>query len=58
MYIDGTELKMQVGTIIDGYDISPMIQNGRTLVPLRYISEAVGANVTWVESTKSIEIVK
>lgn len=56
--IDGTELKMQVGVEIEGYDISPVIQNGRTLVPLRYISEAIGANVTWVPSTKAIEIVR
>lgn len=58
LYIDDTELKMQVGTIIEGYGTSPLIQNGRTLVPLRYIAEGIGSNVTWIPSTKSIKIVR
>lgn len=28
-------------------DLAPFTKNGRTLVPLRFISEAFGANVTW-----------
>ena len=35
-----------------------MIQDNRTLVPLRYISEQLNANVLWVPSQKAIEIVK
>ena len=37
-------------------DTAPVILNGRTLVPLRFISENFGANVIWHEETKTIDI--
>jgi exo-beta-1,3-glucanase (GH17 family) len=37
-------------------DVAPKIEDGRTLVPLRAISEALGAQVTWSESTQTIII--
>jgi len=44
--------------IIDGtpqtYDQMPVIVNGRTMVPLRGIFEALGARVNWVDATKTI----
>jgi hypothetical protein len=30
-------------------DLAPFIQNGRTLVPLRFIAESFGAQVDWIE---------
>jgi len=30
-------------------DLAPFIQNGRTLVPLRFIAESFGAKVEWIE---------
>lgn len=56
--ITSTELKMQIGTVIEGYGIAPFIQNDRTLVPLRYVAETIGANVVWIPSMNTIEIVK
>jgi hypothetical protein len=35
---------------------APVIISGKTLVPLRFIGEALGASVEWVASTKSILI--
>lgn len=35
------------------FDAQPFIENDRTLVPLRKIFEAVGANVEWDDSTKT-----
>ena len=35
---------------------APVIVSGKTLVPLRFIGEALGASVEWVASTKSILI--
>ena len=35
---------------------APFINNGRTMVPLRLIVEAFGAEVTWDEATKGITI--
>lgn len=37
-------------------DVPPIIQNGRTLVPLRFISESLGAKVDWDNKTSSITI--
>ncbi len=37
-------------------ETAPMIYNGSTLVPLRFISEAFGASVFWVEATRTVEI--
>ncbi len=34
-----------------------IIVNGRTMVPVSYISEALGAEVTWNQEMQKIEIV-
>lgn len=48
--------------ILDGqtlsFDVPPMIENGRTLVPLRAIFEAMGATVSWDDATKTASAVK
>lgn len=45
---------------VDGYylytDVSPIVVNGRTLVPLRAISEALGCNVQWFPSVQGVDI--
>jgi len=38
-------------------DAAPFIQNGRTLVPLRFVSEAFGAEVEYDPATTAISIV-
>lgn len=47
--IDGT---------LQNYDVMPVIESGRTLVPMRGIFEALGAVVGWDETTKSVIGVK
>ncbi len=37
-------------------DSPPVIVNGRTMVPLRFISESIGAEISWQAETKSIHI--
>ncbi len=48
--------------ILDGqridFDVQPVIENGRTLVPLRAIFEALGANVQWEGSTQTVTATK
>jgi hypothetical protein len=39
-------------------DVPPQIVNGRTLVPIRAISESLGAKVEWDGETKTINIIK
>ncbi len=38
------------------FDVSPVIEDGRTLVPLRAISELLGLNVEWNADTKTVTI--
>ncbi|MCH7324019.1 copper amine oxidase N-terminal domain-containing protein [Solibacillus sp. MA9] len=40
------------------YDISPVVQNNRTLVPIRFISEELGFEVEYTESSGTISIKK
>ncbi len=37
-------------------DVAPKIVNGRTFVPIRFISEAFGAEVSWDGATKTVTI--
>ena len=39
-------------------DVPPMIVGGRTLVPVRAISESLGVSVDWVEETQTVVLVK
>lgn len=45
MVVDGQELHM---------DVPPQIRNGRTLVPMRAIFEALGATITWDGRTETV----
>ena len=37
-------------------DAAPMSVNGRTLVPVRFVGQWLGAAVTWDESARCVEI--
>ena len=39
-------------------DAAPFISNGRTLVPVRYLAEALGAQTNWDATTQKITITK
>lgn len=40
------------------FDVPPVIKEGRTLIPVRAISEGFGAEVVWDEATKTVTITK
>lgn len=40
------------------FDVPPMIDNGRTMVPLRAIFEQMGATVSWDDATQTASAVK
>lgn len=48
----------EIKVLVDGnqleFDVAPVIEDGRTLVPMRAIFEALGADVDWNESSKTI----
>jgi hypothetical protein len=58
-----SQMQLSIGSklaIIDGRITqlleAPRIQNGRTMVPLRFIGEAFGADVTWDQVTKEVTV--
>ncbi len=44
------------GSIDVFLDVEPQIINGSTMVPVRFIGESSGADVSWLESTKTVVI--
>ena len=56
--IDGKVLRMTIDQTIAGFDAAPVIINSRTYVPIRYVAEALGANVEWIADTQQIIIEK
>ena len=49
VYVNGTELT---------FDVPPMLENDRTLVPMRAIFEALGAEVSWYPEDRTIVAVR
>lgn len=47
-----------ISIVVDGRlispDVPPYFQNGRTMVPFRFIAEALGCRVTWDEQRQSV----
>jgi hypothetical protein len=37
-------------------DVVPIIKNGRTLLPLRALSESLDFNVEWIDEERKVEI--
>lgn len=51
-------IKVQLDNRALVFDVPPVIENGRTVVPLRAIAEALGAAVNWEEKTRTVIIQK
>ncbi|OQB15583.1 MAG: Arylsulfatase precursor [Firmicutes bacterium ADurb.Bin193] len=54
--IGSTEAKVNGATKV--LDAPAMLYQDRTMVPLRFISEALGADVEWVEATNTVKITR
>lgn len=52
------ENKADVNDEIIVFDTKAELKNSRTMVPLRFISEALGAKVNWINDTRTVEIVE
>ncbi|MBP2026456.1 hypothetical protein J2Z35_000245 [Acetoanaerobium pronyense] len=54
---DASALTYAKGIILDGQqietDVAPIIESGRTLVPVKGVLESMGATVTWDQETKT-----
>ncbi|MEO6909018.1 MAG: copper amine oxidase N-terminal domain-containing protein, partial [Abditibacteriaceae bacterium] len=60
---DATNLRLQIGSstaYVNGnpvrLDVPAQVVLGRTLVPLRFVSEAMGAQVAWNPATQTVSI--
>lgn len=51
-YVDGVEKRIDA----DNSKVAPSIKEGRTLVPVRFIAESFGANVSWDEATSEVSV--
>ena len=58
-----TVVKMVIdhkGMLVNGRfvqtDVAPVIKNSRTLVPIRFVTEAIGANVSWDGKLRKVTI--
>ncbi len=49
-------ITVKLDTKIIAFDVNPIIENGRTLVPIRAFFEAMGAKVDWDEQTSTAKI--
>ena len=56
--IDGKALTMRINQDLEGFGAAPIISNGRTMVPISYISKELDANVIWVPSTRTVAIAR
>ena len=61
--VNRTLIGLQIGeskALVNGewktFDTKPVIVNGRTMVPLRFISETMGAKVDWDGATRTVNI--
>ena len=55
---NGEKLFMPVDTPIPGFGTQPIIENGRTLVPVAYVADMMDAYVLWVGDERKVIIVK
>ena len=58
LHIDGKEIKMTVGKTLEKYGVAPVIIDGRTFVPVRFVVDELGATVAWDDATKTVTITK
>lgn len=56
--IDGKEIKMTIGKTLEKYGVAPVIIDGRTFVPVRFVADELGATIAWDDATKTVTITK
>lgn len=55
---DNNDIKLWVDGSYVSVDAKPYIEDSRTLVPIRFIAEALGYNVEWEDSTRVVTVSK
>jgi hypothetical protein len=64
MNVGGHQVRLQIGVRFAGVDgkrvsldAAPVIIGGVTMVPLRFVSETMGANVMWDAATRTVTVI-
>ncbi|MDR7855057.1 glucosaminidase domain-containing protein [Tissierella sp.] len=61
-FVDRSYAASSIRLVVDGKDmtssVSPVIENSRTLVPIRLISEELGATVEWDNDNRTVLVTK
>lgn len=59
---NGAVAEKQVQVFVNGskitFDVQPQIIEGRTMVPIRFVADSLGASVTWDNAEKTVTIFK
>ena len=58
LLLDGKEIKMTIGKTLEKYGVAPVIIDGRTFVPVRFVADELGATTAWNAETKTVTITK
>lgn len=58
LVIDGKEIRMTIGETLEKYGVAPLIIDGRTYVPVRFVANELNAAVVWNEAAKTVTITK
>ena len=56
--IDGKEIKMTIDKTLEKYGVAPVIINDRTFVPVRFVTDELGATTVWDAASKIATITK
>lgn len=54
-FMDGKKIRVHHKNV--NFDVNPVIKSGRTLIPVRAITEAMGATVEWYPETSIVKII-
>ena len=54
--LDGRYFELVIGQLVPGTPVAATIRDSRTFVPLRYVMESFGAEVSWTQREQRIDI--
>ncbi len=55
--LDGNVLTLTIDQLIEDMDVPAKLLNNRTMVPIRYVSEKLGAYVMWFAAEQRVDII-
>jgi len=53
--VESSPISVYVDGLPVAFDVSPLLQNGRTMVPFRALAEALNIAVSWDEATRTVK---